>query len=507
MKRYSLLFLLCIFSMQMIFASNNGATQAKRDQYDGKKPKYIFYFIGDGFGLSQANATEAYMAAVNGAKGIQHLAMSTFPCQGFYTTYADNRFITGSAAAGTALATGHKTTINTIGMDAERQKPLKSVAEVARDKGLKVGVVTSVSIDHATPAAFYAHQPSRNDYYNISVDLGKSNFNFFGGGGIKHPEGDGNAEKTNSVANMGLDDGVKIEDNQTNSIELAKRNGYTFVKTNKAFHAIGKGDDKVVAINERLAGGTSLPYSIDQEGEGLSLADYTGKAIEVLDNSKGFFLMVEGGKIDWACHANDAATVIHEVMQFDSAIKKAVDFYNEHPEETLIVVCGDHETGGLALGFSGSHYESDFQLIKNQKKSYEYFTNKLREYKEEKGKKASLKEVMKMVRDNFGFDNGDKKMALSDYELNQLKQAYKQSFTKKAPVKNEDQYYQLYGSYEPITITACHILAQKAGLGWTTFSHTATPIPVRAIGPGSSLFDGFFDNTDLPKNIESLLNK
>ena len=115
MKRYSLLFLLCIFSMQMIFASNNGATQAKRDQYDGKKPKYIFYFIGDGFGLSQANATEAYMAAVNGAKGIQHLAMSTFPCQGFYTTYADNRFITGSAASDSPVKIFAAPNVATVG--------------------------------------------------------------------------------------------------------------------------------------------------------------------------------------------------------------------------------------------------------------------------------------------------------------------------------------------------------------------------------------------------------
>ncbi|MDC1106676.1 alkaline phosphatase [Prolixibacteraceae bacterium] len=503
MKRRFSLLCICVLSLQMLFASQPNKLNEKRSHFKGKKPKYVFYFIGDGFGLSQSNAAEAYLAALNGKEGIQKLSMNTFPTQGFYTTYAENRFITGSAAAGTALSTGNKTSIGTIGMDASKQKPLVTIAEKARDKGYKVGVVTSVSLDHATPASFYAHQPSRNKYYNISVDLGKSQFNFFGGGGIKHPEGDGKTVKKNSVANMGLDDGAKINDHQENAITLAEKNGYTFVKTNEAFRKIKKGDDKVVAINYRLAGGKSLPYSIDQTEGDLSLGDYTQKAIEVLDNKKGFFLMVEGGKIDWACHANDAATAINEVIQFDLAIQKALDFYEKHPKETLIVVCGDHETGGLGLGFSGSHYHSDFKLLKNQKSSYEVFSARIKEMKKTG---ASFDQVMKAVRDNYGFDSGEKEMILSEYEIRQMKQAYDQSFGKGEKISNRDQYFQLYGSYDPVTVTACHILAQKAGLGWTTFSHTATPIPVRAIGSGAYLFEGYFDNTDMPKNIEVLMN-
>ncbi|QZT37607.1 alkaline phosphatase [Halosquirtibacter xylanolyticus] len=502
MKRRFSLVCICILSIQMLFASQPNTFDEKRNLFKGKKPKYVFYFIGDGFGLSQSNAAEAYLAAVNGEEGVSRLAMNTFPKQGFYTTYAQNRFITGSAAAGTALSTGNKTSIGTIGMDAAKQKPFKSIAEKARDKGYKVGIVTSVSLDHATPASFYAHQPSRNDYYNISVDLSKSQFNFFGGGGIKHPEGDGKSNKKNSKANMGLDDGAKIDDHQENSIKLAEKSGYTFVKSNEAFRAIKKGDDKIVAINYQLAGGKSLPYSIDQKEGDLSLGDYTQKAIEVLENKEGFFLMVEGGKIDWACHANDAATAIKEVVQFDLAVQKAIDFYKKHPKETLIVVCGDHETGGLALGFSGSHYASDFKLLDYQKSSNGIFTSKIKAMKKTK---ASFEEVMEIVRDNYGFDSGEKKMRLSEFEMKQLKQAYNQSFKTGEKIKNKDQYYQLYGSYEPISVTAGHILAQKAGIGWTTFSHTATPIPVRAIGPGSSLFEGYFDNTDLPKNIEVLM--
>ncbi|QZE15710.1 alkaline phosphatase [Halosquirtibacter laminarini] len=502
--RIFLLLALCLFSLQGVFAESNGV-QEKRESYQGKTPKYVFYFIGDGFGLSQSNAAEAYMAAVKDKDGVVRMVMNTFPKQGFYTTYAQNRFITGSAAAGTALATGHKTSINTIGMDAAKQKPYKSIAEKARDHGYKVGVVTSVSLDHATPASFYAHRPSRNDYYDISVDLANSNFNFFGGGGIKHPEGDKKAKKSkSSAANMGLDSGEKINGGKKNSLQIAKKNGYTIVNSNDDFNKIKAGDDKIIAINEKLSGGKSLPYSIDQKEGALSLADYTQKAIDVLDNDqKGFFLMVEGGKIDWSCHANDAATAIKEVIQFDNAIQKAYAFYEAHPDETLIVVCGDHETGGLGLGFSGSHYHSAFKLLENQKNSYEVFSSKISKLKR---KKASFDKVLKAVEENYGFNNGVKAMKLSDYELSQLKQAYDQSFGKGDKIENKDQYYQLYGSYEPITVTAGHILAQKAGIGWTTFSHTATPIPVRAIGSGSTLFEGYFDNTDLPKNIEVLMN-
>ncbi|QZT37920.1 alkaline phosphatase [Halosquirtibacter xylanolyticus] len=502
MKRRFSLLCICLLSIQMLFATQPNDGDKKRDSFRGKKPKYVFYFIGDGFGLSQSNATEAYMAAVNDSEGIQKLAMNTFPIQGLYTTYAQNQFITGSAAAGTALSTGNKTSIGTIGMDASKQKPFKTIAEKARDKGYRVGIVSSVSLNHATPASFYAHQPSRGRYYDISVDMGKSQFNFFGGGGIMHPEGDGKSNKKNKAANIGMAGNKKIKGKKENSLKLAEKQGYTIVNTNEAFHAIKSGDDKIIAINETLAGGQSLPNGIDQKEGDLSLGDYTQKAIEVLENKKGFFLMVEGGKIDWACHANDAVTAINEVIQFDQAIQKAIAFYHEHPKETLIVVCGDHETGGLTLGFSGSHYKSNFKLLENQKNSNGVFNAELKKLKKQD---ASFDAVLQAVRKNYGFDGEEKSTKLSEYELAQLKQAYNESFDKGEQIANKDQYYQLYGAIDPITITASHILAQKAGIGWTTFSHTATPIPVRAMGPGSTLFNGYFDNTDLPKNIEMLM--
>jgi alkaline phosphatase len=125
----------------------------------------------------------------------------------------------------------------------------------------------------------------------------------------------------------------------------------------------------------------SLPYSINKDIEKISLADFIKKGIEVLDNKNGFFMMVEGGKIDWACHANDAATCIAETIAFDDAVKEAIKFYNSHKEETLIVVTGDHETGGMSLGFAGTGYSNSYSVLDAQKVSYEALQNKVLEYK------------------------------------------------------------------------------------------------------------------------------
>jgi alkaline phosphatase len=496
-----------ILAIALLLISCNSIAQiSERETYRGKAPKYIFFFIGDGMGLSQANAAEAYLGALEGFNGIKKLQLSTLPNQGFYTTYALDRFITDSAAAGTALATGQKTTVNTISMDAERLTPLKTIAEMAKEKGYKVGIVSSVSIDHATPATFYAHQPTRNMYYKISLDLSKSGFNYFGGGGFNHPEGDGKAAETNSMSNFGMGTSEDIEEKETNSMKIAEQRGYSFTNTVPDFEKLKKGDDKIIAIAPKLVGGSALPYSIDQKkGADISLADFTEKGITLLDNPKGFFMMIEGGKIDWASHANDAATVIKEVIQFDNAVTKAIEFYNKHPKETLILVCGDHETGGLALGFAGSHYDSSFGLLQYQNISYEAFSNKIASYKKDHADNYSVADALEMVKEHFGLGDASKGLQLSPFENQQLKDAFVKSMTYDAKMTKNDQFYLLYGSYDPFTVTACHILSHKAGIGWTSYSHTASPIPIRSIGIGANLFTGFFDNTDIPKNLMKLI--
>ena len=153
-----------------------------------KKAKYVFYFIGDGMGVNQVNGTEMYLAEKEGRIGLKPLNFTQFPVVNVATTYSKYNSVTCSAAAGTALATGSKTKNGTIGMDSLHKEPLYSVAVEAKNAGKKVGITTSVSVDHATPAAFYAHQPNRSMYYEIGTDLPKAGFDFYAGAGFLRPD-------------------------------------------------------------------------------------------------------------------------------------------------------------------------------------------------------------------------------------------------------------------------------------------------------------------------------
>ncbi|MBN1403099.1 MAG: alkaline phosphatase [Opitutales bacterium] len=497
------LFAFCVLSS---LTAQSVDMEARRAAYDGPKPKYVMFFIGDGFGMAHSFAAEAYLAAAEGRIGAEQLSLNHLPVFGQISTYAENRLITDSAAAGTALATGCKTTVGTISMDGKREKALYTVAEAARDRGMRVGIVTSVSIDHATPSVFYSHKADRNLYYSIALDLARSGFDYFGGGGFLKPEGDGQIGADNMKQNVGLGGIVQAHDSE-NCVDFARRMGYTYVNDKQAFFALKSGAEKIIAVTDRLAGGQSITYAIDRaEGE-LALVDFTRKGIELLAGEEGFFMMVEGGKIDWCSHANDAATTVHEVLDFDRAVQAALAFYLQHPEETLIVVTADHETGGMGIGYAGSHYDGNIYALSHQKMSYEAFSGLVAEYRDAHPDGGSEEEGLALVKENFGLGDSALLLGLNPLEEKELRQAFRDSMSNgegRDPIAKLE-YYLRYGGYDPLTVTATRILAGKAGIGWTTFSHTASPVPVRAIGPGSELFSGAMDNTDMARNIFTLL--
>ncbi|WP_027368367.1 alkaline phosphatase [Desulfocurvibacter africanus] len=445
------------------------------------KAKYVFLFIGDGMGLPQSNAAEMYKASLAGFEkpGIVKLNFNEFPAQGMTTTYSIDSLITDSAAAGTAMASGVKTTNAGVGVDG-RNKPVKTIAEMARDAGYKVGIVSSVSLDHATPAAFYAHQPTRKNMYEISMQLSKSGFDYFAGGGLVDPEG----KKS------------KIQGEKVNAIEAARKAGYAVVNDVAGFKALKPGQ-KAMFINPRLQDSQAMAYAMDNAHGDVTLADLTAKGIELLNNKKGFFMMVEGGKIDWACHANDALASIKDTLAFEDAVAKAIAFYKKHPKDTLIIVTGDHETGGLTLGFAGTKYESHFSRLNGQKISYVAFDEKFEALKKTNPR---FEQAMAMVEQDFGLKaTGDAKdpMVLKDYEMASLKDAFARTLAGDYEKSKNEQEYLLYGGYNPFSVTVTHILNQKAGLAWTSYSHTGVPVLTTAIGAGSEKFNGFYDNTDL----------
>lgn len=445
-----------------------------------QQAKYVFYFIGDGMGINQVQGTELYRGELEGKIGITPIWFTQFPYATTATTFSATNGVTDSAAAGTALATGNKTQNGTIGMKQDLQTEVSSVAVWAKNKGCRVGVTTSVSVDHATPAAFYAHDPSRGSYYKIGTDLYKAGFDFYAGSDFIDPNNKDNKDGSSE-----------------NLYTMAEKNGYTIARGYKDYLKKCKKADKMILFQSEKASEkdrTAIPYAIDRTKDDLTLADITRSAINFLskDLSKGFFLMVEGGKIDWACHSNDAATAFHEVADMDEAVKVAYEFYSQHPDETLIVVTADHETGGFVLGTGA--YKLNLQVLKNQKVSESGFTRILNELRKKYNNNVSWEKVQQALKENFGFWD---KVKLNEKQEERLLAKYNDTFKGKEAKLEKSEYAQ----DEPLAAEAKRIIDEIALVGWTSGGHSAGYVPVFAIGAGADLFQGRIDNTEIPIKI------
>ena len=445
-----------------------------------QQAKYVFYFIGDGMGVNQVQGTELYRGELEGKIGITPIWFTQFPYATTATTFSATNGVTDSAAAGTALATGNKTQNGTIGMKQDLQTEVSSVAVWAKNKGCRVGVTTSVSVDHATPAAFYAHDPSRGSYYKIGTDLYKAGFDSYAGSDFIDPNNKDNKDG-----------------NSENLYTMAEKNGYTIARGYKDYLKKCKKADKMILFQSEKASEkdrTAIPYAIDRTKDDLTLADITRSAINFLskDLSKGFFLMVEGGKIDWACHSNDAATAFHEVADMDEAVKVAYEFYSQHPDETLIVVTADHETGGFVLGTGA--YKLNLQVLKNQKVSESGFTRILNELRKKYNNNVSWEKVQQALKENFGFWD---KVKLNEKQEERLLAKYNNTFKGKEAKLEKSEYAQ----DEPLAAEAKRIIDEIALVGWTSGGHSAGYVPVFAIGAGADLFQGRIDNTEIPIKI------
>jgi alkaline phosphatase len=299
--------------------------------------KYVFYFIGDGMGFTHVAAAEAYLAQERGVIGMDPLCFTQFPVMGEATTFSASNIITDSSAAGTALATGEKTNNGMLCIAPDSTTILTPISVKIHDAGFSVGVMSTTPINHATPAAFFGHNIKRGNYYEIGKELPGTGFEFFAGGGLYHPKGkEGDAE-------------IPLWD-------MIPEGDYTLACGYEDFLA-KKDADRIVLINKE-GSEDCCPYALGRPEGALTLPQIVDAAITVLErNPKGFFLMAEGGLIDWAAHSQDLAGTIFEVLDFDNAIAVANAFYERHPDETLIVVTADHETGGLALGRKGYTYD------------------------------------------------------------------------------------------------------------------------------------------------------
>ena len=202
--------------------------------------------------------------------------------------------------------------------------------------------------------------------------------------------------------------------------------------------------------------------------------------------------MVEGGKIDWACHANDAATVFNEVKDMDNAIKVAYEFYKKHPKETLIVITADHETGGIVLGTG--KYALNLKALQYQKHSADGLSQRISELRKSKGNKVTWEDMKTFLGEEMGFW---KQFPLSWEQEKKLRDEFEQSFVRNKVVFAES----MYSKSEPMAARAKEVMDQISMVGWVSGGHSAGYVPVFAIGAGSQLFGEKIDNTEIPKRI------
>lgn len=435
--------------------------------------KYVFYFIGDGMGVNTVNLTEAYLSTLNGERGSVSLQMTQFPVATMVTTFSANSDVTDSAAAGTALATGKKTNNGMIGIDPDENR-IETIAEKAKKAGKKVGIASTVPVNHATPAAFYGHQKSRNMYYEISQDLIQSGFDFFAGASLYNRDF--------------LVDKTKVAD----IFPQIEQAGYLIAKGFDDYKTRGQQSNKVLLIPEKWENAGGIPGAIDRKEGDLTLKQITEAAIEVLmrDNKKGFFLMLEGGLIDWAGHGNDAAAMIQEVIDMDEAIRVAFEFYKKHPKETLIVISADHDTGGVTAG-AGNLRAGYLQY---QKQSQNGLTKRINELCESKEGKVSWEDVKNLLMETMGFW---KEVPIRWNHEKLLRDTYEETIAKNRDEKD----YNLYAVNSLLAAKAKQVMYEVSSLAWGTGSHSAGYVPVYAIGAGQHLFTHKMDNTDIPKKI------
>ena len=442
------------------------------------KAKYVFYFIGDGMGVNQVNAAETYLGALQGRIGIQPLCFPSFPYSAFVNTQSATNGVTDSAAGGTALACGQKTKNGTLGMLKDLTTSVSSIADWARNSGAAVGITTSVAIDHATPAAFYAHVKERHEQYTIGKQLVESANDFYAGSDFTIPT---DPEYPNGPT----------------LYEEANAKGFTISRGYADYQKRAANAKKMILLQSEEASKAdrySIPYALDRKDGDLTLTDITRAGIDFLmkkqGEKNGFFMMIEGGKIDWACHANDLA-FIPELIDMDNAVKVAYDFYKQHPDETLIIVTADHETGGIVL--SRGLYEINLAAVGNQRITIEKLGKELHKMHDVKGDKLLWDDVKTFLAENFGFWD---KISLTDEQTQRLES----SFKKIMDGTSKDQ-RTLYQNDDELAVTVRNIMSECAQVGWHVTSHSNGYVPCFAIGVGAEQIHGRIDNTEIPKIV------
>lgn len=431
--------------------------------------KGIVLLIGDGMGVNQVRSADIYAKDVLG----KDIVLNTIRTRGITATNSAVSHVTDSAAAATALYSGYKTDNRRLNVLPDCRKVF-TIGHAAKEAGLSVGIVSTTRLTHATPAGVFCHTPDRDDENCIAEQLVEFEPEVAMAGG-----------RRNFIPKDEM--GSKRKD-RDNLIQRMKEKGYRYVTDREGLKRIDPASTKSLLGLFALS---HMAYELDRlnvpklKGQ-PTLADMTEAALSILvNNPKGFFLMVEGGRIDHACHAHDIKASIYDTLAFDDAVRVALDFRKTHPE-VLVLVTADHETGGLGLG-RGAEYAIDLSGLKPIKNSLEYIS------KQGHKNPTKLEEVVSAG--GYGLTDAEKAflarhpVSIQAHDVPELKGMAK-----------VDEYMGTWLHY-----ALSRIENERGKIGWTSVAHTAQPVITYAAGPGEKEFEGFYDNTEIAKRMCKLL--
>ena len=440
------------------------------------KVKYVFYFIGDGMGVNEVIGTNLY----NQANGQGNVNFTGFPVVNFITTVSANSLVTDSSAAGTALASGTKIDNGVVGVDPDGNWT-GNLTEWAHAAGFGTGVATSVGVNHATPASFVAHTASRNGYEEISLQMIDSPVDFMAGATFLTNRGSGH-------------DAAYFE-------HKADSAGIAIFKGPAAIRGIDVTKPRVLCLSAKAE--DSIPYAIDRKEDDTRLADFTDAGIRYLEaryGKKGFFFMIEGGKIDYAGHGNDAATCFQEVNDMAESVDLALAFLARHPKQTLIVITADHETGGLMLG--SGRYEMHPERLAKQHACVDELTNQFRAKFFPEGqpfKTPTWDAVKAFFAEETGMW-GD--VQVSERVEKELKDVYDRTFGKGGDRSLSES--NLYSVNFQIVADVVRALDRAAGYQWSFGSHSGSPVGLYVTGACAEEFNTVRDNAEIAPLIAKL---
>jgi alkaline phosphatase len=444
-----------------------GGTQSEAAQTP--TPKYIFIFLADGAGVTHLEIARMYSRHIHNEGLVISDKIMREGTLGLLTTHSADSLSSDSAAAATAMACGCKAKIGMLGM-CEDGSVAKSVLELAKERNMRIGLVTNSTIYDASPAAFASHLDNRKLYSSIIKQYLKLEPNLLLGGGRDQflPKGHVGSRRTDDV----------------DEIASFKKQGYVYV-SNKKELSQAKGN-KILGLFSL----EEMSFEMDRDkNTEPSVYDMTQAAIRILQegNRRGFVVFIETENVDSAAHLTDVASLIHDFREFDRAVGLAYDFYKKHPRETLILVTSDHETGGLSFTMA----MKDMDNRKSQTAGTEQDLRKIQSIP------ISLKRAVEILGPNPTSDSVDKLMA-DHFKGFFLAPDLKNAILGKNPIGRT-----IYLS--PITNGLGMMIANNTQAYFATTSHTNHPVFVAALGVGAENFRGYQDNTDFAKNLLALL--